>query len=244
MNSLLVALTVLLSVYFGFQTWEENKKEKDLKKFLRLKESRSSLKKIYGLWVFVGSLFGVLLMPTSAALGAVAGGAAGAGLASYRERAKRKNNIAKMTVDVPEFLDLFSLLLIAESSGASAFSKASDILRNGPLKYCLQKAKNAIAYGQSQEQAFVDLALSMHDEETRQTFQNIAVFLKMGSSVAPFVRAQARRYRTKELLALERKAQTAGLKLLFPIFVFIWPAFFLILFGSIYLTTVQQGLFR
>lgn len=65
--------------------------------------------------------------------------------------------------------------------------------------------------------------------------------LKSGAPLYEVLVEQASFLREEEYWRLEQRAQTMGLKLLFPIIVFIFPGIFILLLGSIYLQISQQG---
>ncbi len=73
----------------------------------------------------------------------------------------------------------------------------------------------------------------------QETARTVIQGIELGSSLSPILRAQARALRQRRAFEAERKAAQAPLKLMFPLFVFIFPTIFVVLFGPILLHVLR-----
>jgi len=65
--------------------------------------------------------------------------------------------------------------------------------------------------------------------------------LKNGSPLEGILTDQAAYFRTSRFLDLEKRAQTAPIRILFPLMLFIFPTLFIVLFGAVAMQMAQKG---
>ena len=95
--------------------------------------------------------------------------------------------------------------------------------------------------GCSRKEAYALLAQRTTFRPLRDLSRGIVQALLLGTSFAPFLRQQAAALRLKRLHLAEKKAAEAPLKILFPLFVFIFPTIFLVLLAPIALSLSRGG---
>lgn len=155
----------------------------------------------------------------------------------WRLRAQRPQKIR----DLPDFLELLALALSSGLPFQSALSKAVGAMPASPLREELQQTLRDISRGQPRAACLEDLGRRLGDERCRRIFKFLVHSLKQGSALDGLLREQAAVFRTERFHALERRAQTAPLRLLLPIFLFLLPAVMMILLGPLVIQVVQRG---
>lgn len=133
----------------------------------------------------------------------------------------------------PDFLDLLALGVSAGMTLEASWSSALEALPQGPAKAPLAEFERALRWGRSRSDAFDAVRARLADPPLRMTISLIEQAMRHGVSLRDVLLDQARAIRQRRRLELEARVQTAGLKLLFPIFVFILPAVFLVLFAPL-----------
>ena len=141
---------------------------------------------------------------------------------------------------VPDLLDLLALGVSAGLTVERAWSEAVQVLPAGPLKKVLGSFERNILWGRSRAEAFREVAARLSDPQLRMTFALIEQAMGHGHLLKDVLIDQARAVRQRRWLELERRVQTAGLRLLLPIFLFILPAVFLILLAPL-LISFSEG---
>jgi len=135
----------------------------------------------------------------------------------------------------PDFLDLFALALSSGLTLAVAWKKALEYLPNSALKKELATGFQMFELGRPFEEVISGLKENWRDKRLDYPLTMIEQGLSKGFPLQEMIFDQAESLRKELLFELERKAETAKVKLLFPIVFFIFPAMFIILFGSLYL---------
>lgn len=151
----------------------------------------------------------------------------------------KKSDQAKLMRHVPEFFDLLSMGLGAGHTVEQAFVQAA---RNTPakkLRDVLLPLADRLRFGISRDTLFEDLQKRLGSFGGALALLRHA--LKHGAPLERVLREQAEALRRRHQLALEKKAQTIGLKLLLPIGVFILPALLLLFIGGFFLMVRQDG---
>jgi len=142
---------------------------------------------------------------------------------------------------VPDVFELLALGLQAGQNFERAFELMVRVLPTGPLKREMEKSNELLVLGRSREEMMLDLKTRFHSDRFNGTFALILNSLRLGSPLQELLFSQAAHLRRERMREAERRAQTAGLRLLVPIMVFIFPTLFLLLFGSLYLNYIQTG---
>jgi tight adherence protein C len=143
--------------------------------------------------------------------------------------------------EFPDFLEFASLGLSSGLNLDRAWEEAVRFLPAGPLQVELRRTANDFSLGRPRKEAITDLARRLDDDRLAGPLGLLSHALKYGTPLEELLLDQAKRLREAVLLALERRAQTAGLRLLFPLVFFILPTLFIILFGPLALGFLETG---
>lgn len=162
------------------------------------------------------------------------GGLLGATLVLTALHAKAAERQARLVRDLPALVDLLLLGLEGGLSLGGALSEAAGRLE-GPLRTELRVAEERVRLGLPRQQALADVAgrLGLRDLTTLVTLLNQAETL--GTGVTKAVEAIARRLRTGRVLAAERRAGEAPVKMLFPLIFCLFPSILVLLVGPVLL---------
>ncbi len=143
--------------------------------------------------------------------------------------------------EFPDFLELLALGLSSGFTLARAWEEALRFLSSGPLKAELLQTANDFSLGRPRADAIAALTARLDDERLSGALALLTHSLKHGTPLEGILLDQSRRLRASALMALERRAQTASLRLLFPLVFFILPTIFIILFGPLALGFMETG---
>jgi tight adherence protein C len=156
----------------------------------------------------------------------------------WNDRRKKGRHIRQA---MPEALDLLALVLQAGLDFQVALQHYVDRGTPGPLRDELAKLQTEIRVGAGRVQALRHLMERHQEPSLREMAKSVIQGLELGASLAPVLRAQAQALRYRQSCDAEKAAAQAPLKLLFPLFVFIFPTIFIILFGPMAIQYMQGG---
>lgn len=151
-----------------------------------------------------------------------------------------QRRISQCLRHLPDFLDLLSLGLSAGLTLERAWDVALGYLPNSPLLEELVRTQQAWRMGRARRESMEELRVRLQDPALTMVFALLEQALTRGGSLQDVLSTQSQALRKRRLLAIEKRAQTVGLRLLFPIFVFIFPTVFLILFAPL-IIRLSQG---
>lgn len=171
----------------------------------------------------------------------ILGGIFGFFVFKIKEAESLKIRARQIEKQFPDFLDLLALTLSTGIGLVPAFSKIAGTLEAGPLCSELEGMIIDLRFGHSQESALKKFLERIHDDQITSVFMLVQQGWKRGVPLQTLLEDQAEFFRQKQLRALEKRAQTVGIKMLIPIMIFIFPAMFVILFGSLILQIAQGG---
>jgi len=143
---------------------------------------------------------------------------------------KRQEKIAS---SLPDTLDL---LVISVEAGlglnAALLRVGSDLeVRCPPMSQEFDLVNQELRTGSSREQALRNLAKRNEIEDLRILVGALVLADRLGTSIADTLRAQADSLRTRIRQKAEEQAAKAGIKMLFPLVLFILPALIMVLMG-------------
>lgn len=165
---------------------------------------------------------------------AAALGYMGPGLLLSQRIKKRKRQIENGLADT---LDLLVLCLEAGSSLDQAIVKASEELGvaypalGDQLRILISEMRG----GKARLEAFRGLADRTQVDDVRALVAMLLQTDKFGTSVAQALRTHAAVCRTKRRQRAEERAQTVGVKLVFPLVFCLFPALYVVMLGPAYL---------
>ena len=134
---------------------------------------------------------------------------------------------------LPDALDLFIVCLEAGSSLDQAIVKASDELEIAypALAEELRFLTIETRAGKPRLEAFRNLAARTQVDDVRALVAMLVQTDKFGTSVAQALRTHAATARTKRRQRAEERAAKVGVKLVFPLVFFLFPAFYVVTLG-------------
>lgn len=163
-----------------------------------------------------------------------------------RSQAERKAVVSRwesvrLTAELADFLDLMALGISSGLTMENAWRLGTRHARPGLLRNELVWVQDALFLGRPREDAFQELDRRLGQDSLHLFFSILVQSVRAGSRLQHLFHDQAAALRRARLMRLERRAQTAPLRLLLPLFLFIFPTIFLILFGPLVIR-LSQGL--
>jgi tight adherence protein C len=153
---------------------------------------------------------------------------------------KRHNSIVRM---LPDVLDLITLSMEAGIDFSSALGKViTKADSNMPLIEELSIMQQGMRLGQSRIIAMKEMIERVQEPNLASVVTGLIQAEQLGSSLGPVLRIQAEEMRTKRFQLAEKIAQTAPVKMLFPLIFFILPSIFVMLFGPMVLQYLSGNL--
>lgn len=183
--------------------------------------------------------FTALFGKVNGAMGLIVGvifGLAGYGLPMLwltQQAQKRQEGIQKALAD---FLDLLVICIEAGLGFDVAINKITNlktVKTSAYLKEELSHYMKDVGFGRPRKEALVDLAERTGVDDFNSIINAIVQSYEMGSSLGHTLRVQADSLRVKRLAKAEEKANKIPVKMVIPIYVFLFPAIFTCIFGPI-----------
>ena len=151
----------------------------------------------------------------------------------------KRRRLRLIPAALPEAIDLLTLVMQAGLDFQVALAHYLERAPHGPLREEMAIVQSEIRMGISRVDALRHLAERVPDRDVRETARAIIQGIELGSSLTPILRAQAQALRKHRAFEAEKRAAVAPLKLMFPLFVFIFPTLFVVLFGPVALTVMK-----
>jgi tight adherence protein C len=136
---------------------------------------------------------------------------------------------------LPNVLDLLTLSVEA---GRDFLTGLRDILRNrpkDPLGDELERVFRETQLGKPRRQALRDMADRVQQSDLTSVVETLAQADELGVSIGHILRILGEQMRQKRVQAAEKLANESPVKLMLPLFLFIFPAVLLVIFGPILL---------
>src|SRR5437879_1046120 len=143
---------------------------------------------------------------------------------------------------LPEAIDLWVLVLQAGLDFQVALTHFIDRGPDGPLKEELAVLQAEIRTGTSRVEALRHLRERVPLADLRETIQTLIQGIELGSSLAPILKTQAKALRHRRAAQAEKRAAVAPLKLMVPLFVFIFPTIFVVLLAPVVMNMMRGGM--
>lgn len=181
---------------------------------------------------FLGTQFGGMIgIICSAFFGAI-----GYGLPMIwlmQQAGKRQESIQKSLAD---FLDILVICVEAGLGLDTAINKITSLKSVKTSKFLREELliyTKDVGFGKPRRQALLDLAERTGVDDLNAIINALVQATEMGSSVAHTLRVQADSLRVKRLAKAEEKANKIPVKMVLPIYIFLFPAIFVSIFGPI-----------
>ena len=142
---------------------------------------------------------------------------------------------------LPDALDLFIVCVEAGSGLDQAIVKASDELGISypALAYELRLITTEIRAGKPRVEAFKNFAARTKVDDVQSLVALLVQTDKFGTSLAQALRTHADTSRTKRRQNAEERAGKLGVKLVFPLVLFLFPALYIVILGPAVITFVR-----
>jgi tight adherence protein C len=154
---------------------------------------------------------------------------------------QRKKLHERLLRSLPDCMDLIALVMEAGvdfSAGVDCFVRKGAA---GPLRDLFATYQKETQMGLSRTDALHRLGGRTSFAPLREALKGISHALSLGGRLAPSLYEQAAVLRAKRMQLAEKKAAEAPLKVLFPLFAFIFPTVFIVLFGPVLLLFLKGG---
>lgn len=143
--------------------------------------------------------------------------------------------------ELPEFFELLGLCLSSGQSLRAAWAATARNAPAGPLQAELERATRALELGQAAAEVMGALARRLGDARVAMALALVAQSLERGNPLEPVLLGQATSLRRLRMMEIERRAQTAPLRMMAPVFGLIFPAVLLLLLAPVLLKLAQGG---
>jgi tight adherence protein C len=160
------------------------------------------------------------------------------GLALGRLTERRKREIRE---GLPDALDLFIVCVEAGCGLDQAIVKASDELglTYPSLAYELRLITTEVRAGKSRMEAFKNFAARTLVDDVQSLVALLVQTDKFGTSIAQALRTHAETSRIKRRQNAEERAGKIGVKLVFPLVLFLFPALYIVILGPAVIAFVR-----
>ena len=146
-----------------------------------------------------------------------------------------------MEMALPFVLDLLTLSVEAGLDFMTAIKRIIDRRRIDALAEELIRMFREVQLGKTRREALRDMAERVNQSDLRSVVNSLVQADELGVSIGAILRIQSDQMRTRRFLNAEKIANEAPVKMLGPLFLFIFPAVFLVLFGPIVLQVMRHG---
>jgi tight adherence protein C len=137
-------------------------------------------------------------------------------------------------------LDMLTLMIEAGLDFNSALAKVIES-EKGPLIDEFAITQQEVRLGKSRSDAFLSMIERIKYVPLNTVINSISLAIKTGGSLAPTLRALSEQFRTERSQLAEKMAAEAPIKLMGPLAMLIFPTIFIILFGPILLSFMNNG---
>jgi tight adherence protein C len=131
---------------------------------------------------------------------------------------------------LPDALDLITTCVEAGLGLDAALQRVAE-KSEGPLAEEIQKMLRDVSMGKLRREAMTELSDRVGVEELSSFITAIIQAEQLGVGIAQVLRVQSDQLRTKRRQRAERQAQEAPIKMIFPLVLFIFPAFLAVILG-------------
>jgi len=131
---------------------------------------------------------------------------------------------------LPDALDLITTCVEAGLGLDAALARVAE-KSTGPLADEIANTLRDIAMGKLRREALAELGKRVSVEELTHFINSVIQAEQLGVGIAQVLRVQSDQLRTRRRQRAERSAHEAPIKMLFPLVLFIFPAFLLVILG-------------
>ena len=140
---------------------------------------------------------------------------------------------------LPDALDLVTTCVEAGLGLDAALSRVAEQMK-GPLALELAQTLSEISMGRLRREALSDLGARTDVQELISFVNAVIQAEQLGVSVAQVLKVQSDQMRTRRRQKAEQLAHEAAIKMIFPLVLFIFPAFMVVILGPAVINISQQ----
>lgn len=206
---------------------------------------------VYSLVEMVGPfVLGLLPFLFLKGLPALFAGALGAGAAFFAPSLYVGSRLTQRKRDIenglPDALDLLVVCIEAGSGMDQAMVKAADelVIAYPALAEELRIVTTEVRAGKTRLEAFKNLAQRSKVDDVRALVSMLVQTDRFGTSIGQALRTHAETSRGKRRQRAEEAAQKIGVKLVFPLVLFFFPAFYIVVLGPAVLQFMHEFMHR
>jgi tight adherence protein C len=142
---------------------------------------------------------------------------------------------------LPGFLDLLALSVEAGMGLDSAVLRLTEVLEPGPLIWRFQAYLRNVNVGKTRIEALRQMSQNV-DLPDFTSFANAVIqATETGASMGPVLRTVSGDMLSRRFDRAEKAAHELPIKILLPLFVFVFPATFIMILGPVYFQFVSSG---
>ncbi len=145
-------------------------------------------------------------------------------------KGKLRNRQKLVTKGLPDAMDLVTTCVEAGLGLDAALARVAE-KTEGPFADELRAMMRDVALGKMRREAMQELADRIGVEELTSFITSIIQAEQLGVGVAQVLRVQSDQLRTKRRQKAEKSAHEAPIKMLFPLVLFIFPSFLIVILG-------------
>jgi len=131
---------------------------------------------------------------------------------------------------LPDSLDLITTCVEAGLGLDAALARVGEKME-GPFAQELQRMLRDVAMGKLRRDALTELHQRVGVDELTNFITSIIQAEQLGVSIAQVLRVQSEQMRTKRRQRAEKAAHEAPIKMMFPLVLFVFPAFLIVILG-------------
>jgi tight adherence protein C len=140
---------------------------------------------------------------------------------------------------LPDALDLVTTCVEAGLGLDAALGRVGEQMK-GPLAAELSQTLSEISMGRLRKEALSDLGARTEVQELISFVNAIIQAEQLGVSIAQVLKVQSDQMRTRRRQKAEQLAHEAAIKMIFPLVLFIFPAFMVVILGPAVINISQQ----
>jgi tight adherence protein C len=142
---------------------------------------------------------------------------------------------------LPGFLDLLALSVEAGMGFDSAVRKLTEVLEPSPLIWRFQAYLRSMNVGKPRTVALREMAEKLDLPDFTSFAKTVAQATETGASMGPVLKSEAAEMLFHRFERAEKSAHELPVKILLPLFVFVFPATFLMVLGPMYFQFISSG---
>jgi len=140
---------------------------------------------------------------------------------------------------LPDALDLVTTCVEAGLGLDAALGRVAEQMK-GPLAQELSQTLSEISMGRLRREALSDLGARTDVQELIAFVNSVIQAEQLGVSIAQVLKVQSDQMRTRRRQKAEQLAHEAAIKMIFPLVLFIFPAFMVVILGPAVINISQQ----